>query len=414
MYDLRLVEGLCVRFSEQSAAAVAGGGSANLDSNGKRFAKGSIMMVHEREDVKDYRNEVFLPFLNKIRPAIMQWDEDLCPIPNQQLLSGEQQPIIIVTQDECTFNANDGRHFIWTHEDHQPLRKKGRRQGLHVSDLVTPIGRLSEGAACEILKCGGDIWWDGEKLLEQIKTKAIPLFEAEFPGCKALFLFDNAKTHCKYADNALRVSKMNLVDGGKHAKQMRTTYVVDIQHPEGGYLQNMVQENGTPKGLKTVLTERGLWPATEGRFLTQCSIKTRAGNTTPNSKCLQGGNCCVRALLASQPDFKAQKGELEEAIEEAGHMVLFYLAFHCEINFIEYFWGAAKRYTRQNCGYDFTSLQRLVPEALQQVTNTLIWKYHNKAQWIIDAYESGEIYGSESYKKIVSKKYKSHRRSDAI
>jgi len=345
---------------------------------------------------------------------MMQWDEDLCPIPNQQLLSGELHPIIILTQDECTFNANDGRHFIWTDEDHQPLRKKGRGQGLHVSNLVTPIGRLSEGAACEILKCGGDIWWDGEKLLEQIKTKAIPLLEAEFPGCKALFLFDNAKTHCKYADNALRVSKMNLVDGGKHAKQMRTTYGVDIQHPEGGYLQDILQENGTPKGLKTVLTERGLWPATEGRFLTQSSFKTRAGNTTPNSKCLKGGNCCASALLASQPDFKAQKGELEEAIEEAGHMVLFYPAFHCEINFIEYFWGAAKRYTRQNCGYDFTSLQRLVPEALQQVPNTLIWKYHNKAQRIIDAYESGEIYGSESYKKIVSKKYKSHPRSDAI
>jgi len=43
---------------------------------------------------------------------MMQWDEDLCPIPNQQLLSGELHPIIILTQDECTFNANDGRHFI--------------------------------------------------------------------------------------------------------------------------------------------------------------------------------------------------------------------------------------------------------------------------------------------------------------
>ncbi|KAG0639114.1 hypothetical protein HOY80DRAFT_1045975 [Tuber brumale] len=265
----------------------------------------------------------------------MQWDNDLSPISNPELLSGQLEPIIMVTQDECTFNANDGRHFIWTHKEHQPLRKKGRGQGLHVSDLLIPIGRLGDGAACEILKCGGNIWWDGGKLLEQIKTKAIPLFEAEFPWTKALFLFNNAKPHCKYADDALRVSKMNLADGGKHAKAMRSTYVVDESHPNGGYYQSMVQEDGTPKGLKSVLTERGLWPSTGGPFLTQCSIKTPAGNTTPNPQCLKGGSCCARALGAAQPDFKAQKGELQEAIEAAGHRGLFYPAFHCEINFID-------------------------------------------------------------------------------
>jgi len=103
---------------------------------------------------------------------------------------------------------------------------------------------------------------------------------------------------------------MNLADGGKHAKKMRTTYVLDRSHPQGGYLQSMVLEDGTPKGLKTVLTERGLWPTTGERFLTQCSIKTPAGNTTPNSRWLKGGTCSARALLASQPDFKAQRGEL--------------------------------------------------------------------------------------------------------
>jgi len=209
--------------------------------------------------------------------------------------------------------------------------------------------------------------------LEQIKTKAIPLFEAEFPGCRALFLFDNAKTHIKYADNTLLVSKMNLADGGKHAKKMRRTYVLDRSHPQGGYFQFMVLEDGTPKGLNTVLTERGLWPTTGERFLTQCSIKTAAANTTPNSRCLKGGTCCARALLVSQPDFKAQRGELEEAIGAAGHVILFYPAFHCELNFIEYFRGTAKWYTRLNCGYDFPSLLRSVPEALAQVPNTLIW-----------------------------------------
>jgi len=254
-------------------------------------------------------------------------------------------PIIIVTQNECIFNANDERHFIWTHDNHQPLRKKSKDQDLHVSDLLTLIGRLGNGAACEILKYGGDIWWDGEKLLEQIKTKAIPLFEAEFPGCKSLFLFDHAKTHFKYADDALCMSKMNLANGGKHAKSMRSTYVLDASYEEEGFLLSMVLENGTPKGLKTVLTEQGLWPITGEQFLTQCSTNTPAGNTTPNSKYLKGCNYYAQAVTTSQPHFKAKKGELEKAIESAGHMILLYSAFHCETNFIEYFGGAAKGYT---------------------------------------------------------------------
>jgi len=51
---------------------------------------------------------------------------------------------------------------------------------------------------------------------------------------------------------------------------------------------------------------------------------------------------------------------------------IFYPAFHCEINFIEYYWGAAKYYTRENCEYDFESLKRLVPEALAGVPKQLI------------------------------------------
>jgi len=68
--------------------------------------------------------------------------------------------------------------------------------------------------------------------LDQIKTNAIVIFEAEFPGCQALFMFDNAKNHIKYADDAFRVFKMNLEDGGKNAKPMRSTFVVDAQYAD--------------------------------------------------------------------------------------------------------------------------------------------------------------------------------------
>ena len=118
------------------------------------------------------------------------------------------------------------------------------------------------------MKCGGDVWWDGAKLLEQVITKAIPAFEEEFPGCQALFMFDNAKSHIKYAEDALRVSEINLEDRGKNANPMRATFVVDITHPKGGWLQSMVREDETPKGLRTGLSECNLWPTTYRRFLT--------------------------------------------------------------------------------------------------------------------------------------------------
>jgi len=40
--------------------------------------------------------------------------------------------------------------------------------------------------------------------------------------------------------------------------------------------------------------------------------------------------------------FLAQKPLVKEVIESRGHKVIFYPKFHCELNFIEMFWGAAK------------------------------------------------------------------------
>ena len=124
---------------------------------------------------------------------------------------------------------------------------------MHVSDFLTPIGRFRNGDACVIMKCGGNTWWTGDRLLEQVINKAIPAFEAPFPGCKGLFAFDNSRNHCKFANDALRGSEMNLEPGGKNIRSMRDTYVVDINHPAGGYLQSLQFPDGTPKGLRKVL-----------------------------------------------------------------------------------------------------------------------------------------------------------------
>ncbi len=35
---------------------------------------------------------------------------------------------------------------------------------------------------------------------------------------------------------------------------------------------------------------------------------------------------------------------VQEVIEAAGHLCIFLPKFHCELNFIEFFWGWVKRY----------------------------------------------------------------------
>jgi hypothetical protein len=58
-----------------------------------------------------------------------------------------------------------------------------------------------------------------------------------------------------------------------------------------------------------------------------------------------GDACCAHNLLAAQRDFCEQKGSLQEALEAGNQEVIFYPKFHCELNFVEHFWCAAKWYS---------------------------------------------------------------------
>jgi len=91
------------------------------------------------------------------------------------------------------------------------------------------------------------------------------------------------------------------------------------------------------KGMEVIIQERGLWP--EKGMNAQCDgFKCVAGKT----------DCCCRRLLFTQPDFVVQKSHLEELITSRGHICDFYPKYHCELNFIEQYWGAAKLHYRNS------------------------------------------------------------------
>jgi len=85
------------------------------------------------------------------------------------------------------------------------------------------------------------------------------------------------------------------------------------------------------KGMKRIIKECGLW--LEGGLNAQC----KGFKCKPDRR-----DCCCQRLLFTQSNFTSQKSQLEEYITSQGHICDFYPKFHCELNFIEQYWGAVK------------------------------------------------------------------------
>jgi len=194
------------------------------------------------------------------------------------------------------------------------------------------------------------------------------------------------------APDALIASRMNQGPGGVHVPKMREGWFV-----RGGerVSQAMQDSQGVPKGIKAVLMERGLWPS--GGVRLDCNDSCPERSTS----------CCARKIMASQPDFQAQKSSIAEVIESAGHTVEFYPKFHCECNFIERVWGEAKKVARDQCDYSFKSLEERVPKILKGISLAHIRRYQRKAWRYMHAY-SLKLPGRVAEWAV--KKYKSHRR----
>lgn len=189
----------------------------------------------------------------------------------------------------------------------------------------------------------------------KLKEKIIPAFEkAHGPGYQALFMVDNSQGHSTYLEDALLVSRMNVKPGGKQARMHDDWFMWDgqkISQPMVFPLNHPEFPN-VPKGIKAVLAECSLY---------QSGLRGKCQN-----KCEQD-NCCNKHLLEHQPDFLEQKSLVQGVIKAAGHLCIFLPKFHCELNFIEFFWSAVKKYLRDNCDYTFDTLKENMPKALASV-----------------------------------------------
>ena len=94
--------------------------------------------------------------------------------------------------------------------------------------------------------------------------------------------------------------------------------------------------------------------------------------------------CCAWRVLSKQ-DSREQKGQLQE-VEAANHLIIFYPKFHCELDFIERFWYAAKWYAKENCEYSFEGLRKIAPAALDSASAVSINRYNSHCARVINAH----------------------------
>jgi len=151
--------------------------------------------------------------------------------------------------------------------------------------------------------------------------------------------------------------------------------------------------------MKQVLIERGLY---DRKLRAVC--KDPKGKKICRPECV---DCCYQRLLSLQQDFLEQKGKLQKELESWEHIILIYASFHCELNFIEYFWGYVKHQVRENCDYKMEGLMENVPQALSNVPISTIWRFYAKCLRTMDAYRDGYIYGTKAFQHHV---YKSHQK----
>ena len=184
-----------------------------------------------------------------------------------------------------------------------------------VSDFIDEVAgfvRDETGEARLQLEIHKNGYFNNEHLLEQVE-KTIDIFERVHPQARGLFLFDNAPSHKKQADDALNADRMNVHPGGMQPPMRDTQW--------DGKVQRLVFDDGTPKGMKEILKERG--------------VNTRGMRAAE-----------MRATLKTHTDFQGAKTLLEDLVEGRGHLCVFYPKYHCEFSPIELVWFHAKKHTR--------------------------------------------------------------------
>ena len=101
--------------------------------------------------------------------------------------------------------------FFWGEEHTNVLRQKSLGASIMVSDFIDEVGgfvRDSEDQARLFLETHREGYFTNDHLLRQV-ARTVDIFERVHQAATALFLFYNAPSHRKVADDALNADRMS-------------------------------------------------------------------------------------------------------------------------------------------------------------------------------------------------------------
>lgn len=371
----------------------------------RKEKKGVYIDGHERPDVIEYRDKVFLPAMAAVDPLTTHYIEDpkthIVTQIDPVLAPGEKRHIVYF-HDESVFNANEFKSSFYMHTTQQKTPKKNAKgRAIHDSDFISTEGRICSFGpdgnvvrdARKIIYPGknGDAWWDTKQLHTQV-VEAIDIFEQQHPGCIAVFVFDQSSAHNSHGEGALNAFTMNLNDGGKAPILNDTFHPPETGQAKAGWPQRLYWEltnaDGTiskrPKGITTVLRERGITELP--KLKAKCSPKCEDPAWPPPPDYTP---CCIARILQNHQDFREQKSVLQEAIESRSHKCIFLPKFHCELNPIEMYWGYCKARYRQVIKTGFKHAKQEVLIALNSCPIDTMRRFCNRSFRFMDAYRKG-------------------------
>ncbi|KIK74553.1 hypothetical protein PAXRUDRAFT_789771, partial [Paxillus rubicundulus Ve08.2h10] len=365
--------------------------------------KGQYIDGHERDDVVFYRQNSFIPAWYKIDANTRRWSS-ANPLQCKNDETDVGRKTVVWFHDESTFYAHDRRKTYWVPKDAKALpQQKGEGSSLMVADFISAdYGWLRSHDGKESARVlfragkGRDGYFTNDEILAQVK-KAMGILEKDYPDEDHIFVFDNATTHLKRADDALSAHYMP-----KSCRQWGKIPMMDGTFADGSlhefyYLPGHTKA-GFFKGMATILEEHGFDVS---------NLKAQCHNSKPFD-CVAGtAACCCQRILYNEPDFINVKSLLEQTCEDRGFQVLFLPKFHCKLNFIEQCWGYAKwLYHCYPPSSKETDLECNVINALDAVPLATMRKFAIRCHRFVDAYHKG-LNGAQAAWAV--KKYRGHR-----
>lgn len=112
-----------------------------MSRNGFRWRtelKGQYFDGHERDDVVEYRQHVFIPFWRALERRMVIYGSNGVPDPQRPMnLAPGEKPVIFWFHDESIFYANDRRLVRWVYIGEHPTPfKKGEGNAIMVADFM--------------------------------------------------------------------------------------------------------------------------------------------------------------------------------------------------------------------------------------------------------------------------------------